>query len=55
MKQISVYLTDKQLDYIKTKSTLKRVSFDEMLRQIIEGFQREERENEVKVLKGAKR
>ena len=54
MQKVSIYLTDKQLEYVKAKSILKRVSFDEMLRQIVEGFQRAEREEEINKIKGAK-
>lgn len=43
MKELQIYMTDKQIEFIKDYSTLKRVGFNEGLRQIVDGYQRNER------------
>lgn len=48
MEQICIYMTQKQINYVKDYSQLNKVSFNEGLRQIIEGFQKNKRDEEIK-------
>ena len=43
MKEVCVFMTDKQIEYVKDYSGIKKVSFNEGLRQIIDGYQKNER------------
>ena len=52
MKQLSIWLADKQLRYIKEQAILNKVTFDEMLRRIIEQNMHGARAEEIKRLKG---
>ncbi len=47
MHEISVFMTDKQIEYVKRESAIKRIAFNEALRQIIDSYQKSEREKEI--------
>ena len=51
MQEITVFMTDKQINYIRRESSLKRVTFNEALRQIIDNYQKSEREKEIEKAK----
>lgn len=47
MEQVAVFMTDKQIRYVKDYAALKKTSFNDALRQIIEGYQKYERQAEI--------
>ena len=54
MKELQIFMTDKQIDYVKRRSELGKVTFNEALRQIVEGFQKYERIEEIQRFKEGK-
>lgn len=52
MEQLKIWMTDKHIRFIRESAALKKISFDEMIRQIIESNIHNSRLTEIKRLKG---
>lgn len=52
MEQLEIWMTDKHIRFIRESAALKKISFDEMIRQIIEDNIHNSRLTEIEKLKG---